>query len=353
MNLLATDESIRQGSSGAVVVDPIVELENLTKRYPVRRRLPDVLLHPRRGGYVTAVDTVSWTIGRGEFFGLLGPNGAGKTTIFKMLSTLVTPDKGNARVGGFDLMRHPARVRSIVGPVIADERSLNWRISAYENLRLYATLHGLRGVDRERRVRELLDVVGLEGTGYQLVGSFSTGMKQRLLLARALLAYPAVLLLDEPTRSLDPVAARQFRKFLREDIVGEQGCTVLLATHNTEEALELCDRLAVLDKGRLVALGTPDELSSNLTGQRYRIVSLGSLDATVSILERHNGALRIVRSKETDGDPAVEVEIDGTEELAAQLLTALVMNGVEVARFEKVRLPLADLIERLVRGEAE
>jgi ABC-2 type transport system ATP-binding protein len=144
-----------------------------------------------------------------EFFGLLGENGAGKTTLFKILATLVIPDAGTATVTGFDILQSPNRVREVLAPVIADERSLHWRLSARENMRLFASLHGLRGAEASRRIDELLTLVNLVEAADRLVNGFSSGMKQRLLVARALLAQPAFCL-DEPTRSLGPISARSF-----------------------------------------------------------------------------------------------------------------------------------------------
>ncbi|HEX6964410.1 MAG TPA: ABC transporter ATP-binding protein, partial [Gemmatimonadaceae bacterium] len=238
----------------STVRDAAVRVEGLTKRFRVRRRWSEMLRHPWAHEYAMAVRDLSWEVRRGEFFGLLGPNGAGKTTVFKMLMTSTTPDAGRALVHGYDVVREAGRVRALVGCVLANDRSLYWRLSAAENLRLYAALYNLHGARARDRVRELLRVVELDDTGEKMVAEFSSGMKQRLLIARALLSEPSVLLLDEPTRSLDPLSARRFRDFLRTEIAGNQGCTVLLATHSSEEAMELCDRVAVLDRGRLLAL---------------------------------------------------------------------------------------------------
>jgi ABC-2 type transport system ATP-binding protein len=150
------------------------------------------------------VQHVSCDVQPGEFFGLLGPNGAGKTTLFKMLATLTSPDEGWATVHGVDVMKDPRAVRRMIAPVAADERGLHWRLSALENLRLFATLYALRGSELQARIDEVLGVVGLRGAERRTVGTYSSGMRQRLLIARALLIRPRVLLLDEPTRSLDP-----------------------------------------------------------------------------------------------------------------------------------------------------
>jgi ABC-type multidrug transport system ATPase subunit len=195
----------------STAAQPALRLQNISKRFKVRRGLMESVIHPRGGTWFHAVQNVSCEVQPGEFFGLLGPNGAGKTTLFKMLATLTSPDEGTATVFGADVMRDPREVRRMVAPVAADERGLHWRLSALENLRLFATLYALRGPALASRVDEALGVVGLRGAEHRIVGTFSSGMRQRLLIARALLIKPRVLLLDEPTRSLDPVSARDFR----------------------------------------------------------------------------------------------------------------------------------------------
>jgi ABC-2 type transport system ATP-binding protein len=333
------------------VTEPIVRLEYLVKRFLVRRSWAEMFRRPFLREYNTAVGPLSLAVKRGEFFGLLGLNGAGKTTLFKMLATLLIPDEGRASVGGYDAEKDAAAVRSILTPVIADERSLLWRLSALENLKLYAGLYGIRGPLALERAAETLEIVGLSDTGEKMVGSFSSGMKQRLLIGRALLGRPRVLLLDEPTRSLDPVSARKFRRFLREEILGRQGCTVLLATHNADEALELCDRVAVLHHGQLLALGTVAELSKRIGDERYRVRT--GVDAATA-LDRLAEAGMICEIKEApvraDGWAEFEFEIPGGPDAASEVVALLVRSKHPIARFERIELSLADLLERIVGG---
>ena len=332
-----------------------VVLDGLTKRFPVRRSWAQMLRHPFATTYATVVQGVSWEVHEGEFFGLLGPNGAGKTTLFKMLATLVIPDGGTAVIAGHDVAREPAAVRRVLAPVIADERSLYWRLDASANLELYGVLQGLSRADARARTAELLQVVGLDDAGDKLVGTFSSGMKQRLLIARALIGRPRVLLLDEPTRSLDPVSARQFRAFLREEISGRQGCTVLLATHNAEEALELCDRVAVLDRGRLLAAGTAERLSREIGEERYRVWTRDPAHPALAALAAQGVARGVTDAGPDDeGWSRVEMEIPGGLDRAAEVVAFLAEQGMAVARFERVTPSLADLIERIVaRGARE
>lgn len=351
------------GVAGPCLVEPVLRVEGLTKRFPVRRGWIDLLRRPWDREYVPALQGVSFDVAPGEFFGLLGPNGAGKTTLFKILSTLILPDGGTAVVAGHDIVRRPAAVRRVLTPVIADERSLYWRLSARENLRLFAALHGLRGREAEARVGELLRVVALADTGEKMVGSFSSGMKQRLLIARALLSRPRILLLDEPTRSLDPLSARDFRAFLREEIAGQQGCSVILATHSAEEALNLCDRLAVLRKGELLAIGPAEELARRYGEERYRLW-LRDDELWRPVLSRQPGGVRLIEPRSGNGGPPmngrrgedgwvrVEVEVPGGRERTAALLAELSSAGVVVAGLERMDLTLAELLERIVYRSA-
>lgn len=328
-----------------------LELQGISKTFRVRRTLREGLKAPFAGARLTALSDVSCDIAEGEFFGVLGENGAGKTTLFKILATLTSPDSGSARVYGVDVAREPAQVRQLLAPVFVSERSLAWRISARENLRLYGGLHRLPGREIERRADELLQLVGLEQTGARLVGTFSSGMKQRLLLARALMARPRMLLLDEPTRSLDPIAARSFREFLRRDVGRTQGCTVVLATHDPDEVRDLCDRLGVLHRGRLVATGTVESLSGQLGWHRYRLVTREPAHQAVERLAEIGVRLGPI----TEGEGAWQVrqlELQGKDAATAALLERLAVAGVPVARLERVELPLADLIQHFARDGA-
>ena len=332
--------------------ETIVRLDGLSKRFPARRGWRAALRNPLATEWTEVVHDVRCDIGAGECFGLLGPNGAGKTTLFKMLATLILPDAGTASIAGVDLVRDPAEVRRLLTPVIADERSLYWRLSARENLRLFASLHGLHGAAAASRITELLAVVELPDST-KMAGMFSSGMKQRLLIARALISRPRVLLLDEPTRSLDPISARGLRDFLRQEIAGRQGCTILLATHSTEEALELCDRVAVLDRGHIRAVGAASALAAEMGEDRHRFWIRGdSRQALLTLasqgLARNVGAPKI----DADGWVLVEMDVDGGMAGTASVVAALARARVAVGRVEPVRLSLADLIERIVSRAA-
>lgn len=291
---------------------------------------------------------VSFRVSPGSLFGLLGPNGAGKTTLFKILSTLVTLDEGSVIIGGCDLSQDAAQIRAVLTPVTADERSLNWRLSARENLRLYGALYGLRGRQLANRIDDLLASVELEDAGSKIVGQFSSGMKQRLLIARALVHRPRILLLDEPTRSLDPITARNFRTLLKERIVAEERCTVLLATHDPEEALGFCDGVAILDRGRVVSVGAPQKLADELVGERYSVWTCTPRHPAFEALLHAGSISSIAAVSRTENVSVLEIRLaaGGTE--PADILASLVKHGARISRFEKSPLGLAELIERAI-----
>lgn len=332
----------------------IVRIDGLTKRFPVRRTWLELARAPFARRSAVVVDNVSFTVDDGEIFGLLGQNGAGKTTIFKMLSTLIIPDAGRASIAGFDVVQDGAAARRQLAPVIANERSLAWRLSARENLRLYAALQGLRGSAARAEESRVLEVTGLAHTGAKMVGEFSSGMRQRLLIARALLARPRVLLLDEPTRSLDPISARDFRRFLRDTVVGAEGCTVLLATHDADEVWELCDRVGVLERGRLLAVDATAVLRHRAGTDVYRVwLRVARADA---VLQRAAAAgIRLQRrgAAAEDGWDEYGCAIGGGSEGAARAVAALAAGDADIARFERVTPSLADLIERVLSRATE
>ena len=333
---------------------PAVSLSGVTKSFPDRRSWSEMLRNPLGGREVEVLRGIDLKIGPGEFFGFLGPNGAGKTTLFRILATLILPDSGTVEVMGRDVEEEDMAVRELVGPVIGNERSLYWRLSAGENLRLFAALHGLSRDAIRRRTREVLELVGLEETGTKIVAEFSSGMKQRLLLARALLPGPRVLLLDEPTRSLDPLAARAFRSFLRDEMADRLGCTILLATHDTEEAAELCDRIGMLHRGRLLAEGTVDDLGRILSGEHYRVWARSLDEERLEWLEDRD-VLASYRIGSTDpaGWTEILLEIPGEMGEASGVLSSLTLGGAEIARFERVAVSLTDVMERVLDAEGE
>jgi len=238
---------------------PIIVVSRLTKIFhPLQLRLWS--LRPvRRQPPVCALREIDLTVRPGEILGLLGTNGAGKTTLLKILATPILPTAGRVTVDGHDVTRDASSVKAMIGLVAGDERSFYWRLTGRQNLEFFAAFQGLSRDAARGRIGELAERLGLEALDRRF-GVYSTGMRHRLAIARALLHHPRILLFDEPTRSLDPLAAGALRRLIRETLVRELGCTVVLATHNLEEAEELAGRIAVLHQGRLLGCGTVGEL---------------------------------------------------------------------------------------------
>jgi len=230
---------------------PAILAENLVKRYPVFRGFKDLVLRPFDRRTTTALDGLDLVVEPGRVFCLLGPNGAGKTTLIKVLSTLVLPDGGRAAVDGHDVEREPVLVKRAIGYALADERGFYWRLTGRQNLEFFGALHGLRGAAGAGRVDEVLRLTGLEAAADTRFNAYSTGMRQMLAFARALLADTGVLLVDEPTRSLDPRAADRVRNFLRRDLVEAGGKTVFWATHDLSEAASYAHEVAIITRGRV------------------------------------------------------------------------------------------------------
>ena len=211
------------------------------------------------GRRVTALDGVSFEIRRGEVFGLLGPNGAGKTTIIKILSTLVLPDSGEAYVDGINVARRPrAAVRHLHTVLSGTRLGFDPRLTGRGSLQFFADLYGMPKKESRQKIEELLEFAGMTEWADVMFQRYSTGMMRKLLVCRALLSNSSVLLFDEPTAALDPISAADFRKLIRDDLANKQRKTVMVATHNLWEAEQLCDRIALLRKGRIIAVGTPD-----------------------------------------------------------------------------------------------
>jgi len=229
-------------------LSPAIEVRGIEKTFVKKRSIKELVHHPfRRAERVQALRGVDLTVEQGEIFGLLGPNGAGKTTLLKILSCLVLPNKGTAKVMGVETTRENL-VKPMIGLVQADERSFYWRLSGRENLRFFARLYNVPGRDISRRIDELLERVDMTEAADRMFNGYSSGMKQRMAIARALLHDPQILFMDEPTRSLDPAASLALRKFMLEELKEK---TIILATHNLQEAQTMSDHVAILVKGRV------------------------------------------------------------------------------------------------------
>lgn len=239
----------------------LIETVDLTKYFVSQTNLRNALsqFFTKKGKATLAIERINFKVKAGEVFGLIGPNGAGKTTILKILSTLVWPTKGTAYINGYDILTQSERVKSSVGLISGDERSFYWRLTSRQNLEFYAAFYNIPPRDAKPMVNSLMELLQIEAPDKR-VGEYSTGMRHRLSIARSLLSNPPILLMDEPTKSLDPTSAHQLRLFIKETLCGKQNKGVVIATHNLAEATEICDRIGIINQGRLLALGNVEEL---------------------------------------------------------------------------------------------
>ncbi|MDD3246992.1 MAG: ATP-binding cassette domain-containing protein [Methanosarcina sp.] len=251
----------------------------------------------KKFGEFTAVDSVSFSVEPGELFGLLGPNGAGKTTILNMLTTLLLPTAGDAEIAGYDLRRDPGEVRNSIG-IIFQDPSLDIGLTGRENLEFHAMMYNIGSDERKKRIREVLDVVGLADKADILVENYSGGMKRRLEIARGLIHYPKVLFLDEPTLGLDAQTRRSIWGHIR-NLNRNYGTSVILTTHYMEEADYLCDRIAIIDHGKIIALDTPSGLKNCLRGDCVSLTIEGRVELIAAALGEKEWVKEIVPNGKT------------------------------------------------------
>jgi ABC-2 type transport system ATP-binding protein len=317
-------------------------ISNLTKRFPRTSGYRD-LLPFRKKQWNTAVANVSLDINEGEFFGLLGPNGAGKTTLIKLLCSLVLPTSGTAQVFGHDILKEEQTVKKLVGLVSSEERSFYWRLTGRENLQFYASLYHIPHQKARGRIDELLDLVGLSDKADIRFQNYSTGMRQKMAIARGLLSEPKILFVDEPTRSLDPISAGAVRSFLKEKVAGQKK-TVILATHNLNEAEQLCDRLVIMNHGRISALGSVKELRSLFQKKEKCELQVRNFSEAIMLqLNRIEGVLDCRITGQHDGVDELELMMSTRSLVLPRVLQVMVNSGVEVCDCQLGELPLEEI----------
>jgi ABC-2 type transport system ATP-binding protein len=305
----------------------------------------------RKGAPMVAVDGVNLNVEAGTVFGLLGPNGAGKTTTIKMISTLLLPTSGQAAVAGYDVVRQEHEVRRRLGVLLGGDKGLYNKLPAVDNLRYFAALYGVPSRETEARVQELLEMTGLAHRQTERVEGFSRGMKQRIHLAKALIHNPDVVILDEPTIGLDPDAADQLRHVVR-GLVPQR--TVLLTTHYLAEADDLCDRIAIIDQGRIVAEDTPEGIKRLVGGGSVlEILVYGRpTSTTIDSMKRVSGIERIACRPGPDPDVSVIEIATGTDDWSADpLLRLLVAENYSIVEIRNRQVTLEEAFLSLTRRE--
>jgi len=279
---------------------PAITTENITKNF----------------NGLTAVDTLNISVETGEIFGLLGPNGAGKTTLISMLCTILKPSSGTANINGYDITKQPDNVRKSIGIVFQDP-SLDDRLTGRENLDMHARLYGVKKNVREKRIEEILNLIELKDRANDLVRTYSGGMRRRLEIGRGLIHYPKILFLDEPTLGLDPQTREHIWEYIKR-LAKTEKITIVLTTHYMEEADLLCDRIAIIDHGKIIDLDTPENLKNRLGGDSI-VLEVADVEKAKKIF---------VGSKEFDGK--IIISVKDAESKIARILYDARKNEIEV-----------------------
>ncbi|MCL1977648.1 MAG: ABC transporter ATP-binding protein [Candidatus Bathyarchaeota archaeon] len=309
----------------------MIETENLTRKY----------------GNLTAVDNVTFKIDRGEVFGFLGPNGAGKTTTIRMLACLISPTHGTATVAGYNIQENPIKVRQSVG-ILTENPSLYERLTAYENMNFFAQAYGIAdSTERHKRIQELLEFFNLWDRRNDKAGTFSKGMKQKLAIIRATVHKPPVLFLDEPTAGLDPESAKEIRDLMAQ-LSNREKCTILLSTHHLEDAEKLCNRVLMMNKGRCLLIGKPDELRERISNP---IIQIDLTQITSKILQalKANNKVKEVNTKPQEASLLVSVE--DIRAVTPEIVKTIVEADGQILGVNTFRASLEEAYLKLIKGE--
>jgi len=286
----------------------------------------------------TAVDNVSFQVRKGEIYGLLGPNGAGKSTLIRMLTTLTRPTKGTATIAGYDLVNDDEGVREVVG-LVSEKMIMYDRLTAYENLRLFAKLYNVRKEDIDPRLKELLEIVNMTKWTNERIEKFSTGMRQRINVIRALVSMPQVVFMDEPTLGLDPQSTSDIRDLIRR-LRDKDGLTIILTTHIMNEADALSDHIGLIDKGRIVAEGSPSELKARITEKGATVLDLDLKDPPVNVAERIKALPDVTSASQSENKVKVIVKHDDAFQ---DVVEGVMKMGVRIKNANVVMPTLEDV----------
>ncbi len=317
-----------------------IEVRSLSKSFTVK----EGPLFRKTAKTVTALDEVSFSVKKGEIFGLLGPNGAGKTTTIKTICTLIQPTSGEVYVNGHDVEKDSQRARQDLGVMLTGDRTLYWKLTGRENLEYFSALYHMDRKHAKERIHELLKLVGLEERQDTLVENYSTGMRMRLSFIKGILHEPPVLLLDEPTMSLDPQSARLIRETIQD--LRKQGHAILLTTHYMEEADQLSDRVAVIDHGKIIALAPPDELKKSM--MKSEVIEIEAQNIDPRVVEKLKGITNINEVVSSIEDASslrgmIKVHSNDGKNAIPEMLGILVKGGVEVSNVKIATPTLEDV----------
>jgi ABC-2 type transport system ATP-binding protein len=314
-----------------------VQVKDLSKTYQVRQRKG---LFKSEKSAVEALQGVTLEVRAGEIFGLLGPNGAGKTTLIKILTTLLLPTSGEARVNGYDLKRQENQVRASVGCMLMGERGLYWKLTGRENLEYFGALYHLSPADRRRRAREIIDLLEMGELADRTVETYSSGQKMNLAFGKALINNAPLLVLDEPTNTLDVPSASELRAIVRD--LNAQGKTVIYTTHIMAEAESLCDRVAIIDHGRLLAIGEIGELKASLARDHVIRVE-GVLPSRAVAAVRELPSVQQATRTASNGAELLTVVTSGEHQDLPLLIETLSRSGALIQKIAPEEITLEDV----------
>ncbi len=303
---------------------------------------------PWRRQSIPALDGISFKVEKEKLFGIIGPNGAGKTTLIKILATLIRPNSGTAFIDGFDIYRQEKSIRKRIGYITSEERSFYWRLSGRQNLLFFATLYNMSNKEAKERANHLGDLLNLKKYLDRPFMNYSSGIKQRLSIARGLIHDPEILLMDEPTRSLDPLSKLRLHQFIKETLIGEQKKTILLTTHDLSEAEYLCDGLAVISEGRIITAGPVDEIKKKL-GTRKRILLKVKTERKdiFGKLSKIGGISRINILSHVNGIGTLELESINEEEISS-IFAQLVNMKISILSCTPKEPSLREIFEQVI-----
>jgi ABC-2 type transport system ATP-binding protein len=328
-----------------------IEIRDIKKSFKRHKSMKDVFLG--KGISTDALNGISIDIREGEIFGLLGPNGAGKTTLIKMLSTLILPTEGTASVCGYDIVKDEFRVRNIIGLIHSDERSFFWRLTGRQNLDFFAAIFSIPGRLAKRRVEEVIAHVGMEKQADNLFHNYSTGMKQRLSIARGLLNSPKVLFMDEAMRAIDPISTRTIREFIKTMVSERKDMTIIMATNRLDEAKDLCHRVAILNKGQIVKCGSIEEIEAVSRGTiAYEIKAKNLSDEVIERISRMKWVRECKKTFQTDGKAGIMIRLDSEEESIHLVLQEIMSSKGYIVSCERKETSFEESFDIII-SEAE
>lgn len=331
-----------------------VETDKLTKKYLPPRGLKALMVKSPLKKEITAVDNVNLQIKKGEIFGLIGPNGAGKTTLIKMLTTLLWPTSGTILINGHNPLTHENEVKKSVGLVTGEERSFYWRLTGRQNLEFFSALYGLAPAESRLQIDSLLTNLELSDAADNMFYSYSSGMKQKLSLARGLLCNPSILFLDEPTKSVDVMAARDLRHFIMNKLRSEEKRTVFLTTHQLEEAELLCDRLAIINEGKIVFCGSLTKLRHTSTAKQKFELTVGGLSKEkLSEICRHPSvsALAIESAGLSGEELTVGFAVTNGNNPLSHFIKNIFSNGGSLISCKQTEARLEEIFTNMIKGK--